>query len=144
MYTRIFQISDFNFEAQPNQFSCIKSLHPPSLMIGEQSRRILTFFIISRWKWVTQSLTHLVTYPESWQDWTQKCSAWKDFWDIADMDKCPQDKCVWTIVVVKDVICCRCFQNPLFKIWSKSGQEQLRYCCLKVCVAGGGVCVNLF
>ena len=36
---------------------------------------------------------HFLLVSKDRQDWSQKCSAWKDFWDIADMDKCPQDKC---------------------------------------------------
>ena len=33
--------------------------------------------------------------------------------------------------------CSRCSKDPMFKVWSKSGQKQLRYCCLRVCVVGG-------
>ena len=35
---------------------------------------------------------------------------------IADMDKCPQDKCAETNVVVRVVICCICSKDPLFKV----------------------------
>ena len=41
---------------------------------------------------------------------------------IADMDKCPRTNVAWTNVLVTVVICCICSQDPLFKVWSKSGQ----------------------
>ena len=49
------------------------------------------------------------------QDWSWKCSAWKaeilPIWTNVP----------WTNVVVTVVICCVCSQDPLFKVWSKSG-----------------------
>ena len=34
----------------------------------------------------------------------------------------PKTNVAWTNVVVTVVICCICSLDPLFKIWSKSGQ----------------------
>ena len=45
-----------------------------------------------------------------------------DSWDIADMEKCRQDKCFVNKCHLTVGICSRCFQEPTFKVWSKSGQ----------------------